>query len=280
MKKWRGGCLMLAEERENNIGSTKVVFVSSVLIISLIASSALAAPIYITPEYPDPELEISINAVGTPSEDSDQPYRWYWAYEDRFDISFELVLGSADIADGSDWTSVSSALGTWNVVPNASIISSLGGYDGDWGGDNGDNELAWVESGWTTIGGFGFSPSAIAVAVTWYYGDPTWIQVESDIFFNGEHFTWYTDTDDSGSEQEFVEHLALHELGHAFSLIDLYDSADVDRTMYGYSGNRDEDITLHPGDVAALEYAYPIPEPATICLFSLGALGLLRKRRT
>jgi hypothetical protein len=188
-------------------------------------------------------------------------------------------LGSSDISDGSAWTAVSSAIDTWDVVPNSSITSSLGGYDGDWGGLNGDNELAWIESSWTTIGDFGFSPSAIAVAVTWYYGDPTWIQVESDIFFNGENFTWYTDTDDSGSEQEFVEHIALHELGHAFSLKDLYSSDDADRTMYGYSGNRNEDITLHSGDVAALEYAYPIPEPATIALLGLGALSLIRRKK-
>jgi hypothetical protein len=255
----------------------RLVGILSVAVL-FIAGTALAAPMYVTPENPDPQIGISINAVGTLPEDSDLPFRWYWSYEDRFNINFESVLGSADITDGSDWTAVSSAINTWDIVPNSSITSSLGGYDGDWGGLNGDNELAWIENGWTTFAGFGFRSNAIAVTVTWYYPD-TLIQVESDIFFNGDNFTWYTDTDDSGSEREFVEHIALHELGHAFSLKDLYSSDDADRTMYGYSGNRNEDITLHSGDVAALEYAYPIPEPATICLLGLGALGLLKKRR-
>ena len=69
-------------------------------------------------------------------------------------------------------------------MPNASITSLLGGFDGDWGAQNGDNELSWVESSWTTIGNFGFSTGAIAVAVTWY-DSSTSVQVETDIFFNG-----------------------------------------------------------------------------------------------
>ena len=158
------------------------------------------------------------------------------------------------------------------------MSSSLNSYDGDWGASNGDNELAWVESGWTTVGGFGFSPLAIAVAVTWYDAD-TLVQAESDIFFNGQHFTWYTATDDSGSEEEFVEHIVLHELGHAFSLKDLYDLDDSVRTMYGSSGDRNEDITLHAGDIVALECAYPIPEPVTLALLLLGAVALLRRRK-
>ncbi len=162
--------------------------------------------------------------------------------------------------------------------PNTSITSSLNGWDGDWGGLNGDNELSWVETGWQSIGGFGLSPDAIGVAVTWYYTD-TLVQVESDIFFNDENFSWYTNTDDSGLEQEFVEHIVLHELGHGFSLADLYDPADADRTMYGYSEYRNEDVTLHAGDIAALEYAYPIPEPGVVLLVGLGGLALLRKRR-
>lgn len=261
-----------------NTNSKKPELIWSVLMVFMIVEAALAVPLYTTNQITNERIVVEIMHIGSAPEDSVKPYRWYWSYAERFPIEFESVTGSADIADGSDWQAVSSALDTWEAVPNASITSLLNSWDGDWGALNGDNELSWVEEGWQSIGGFGFSPSAIGVAVTWYYSD-TLIQIESDIFFNGENFTWYTATDDSGSEEEFVEHIALHELGHGFSLADLYDAADADRTMYGYSGYRNEDVTLHAGDIAALEYAYQIPEPGTILLLGLGGLALMKRCR-
>jgi len=258
------------------IKSIKLELILSVVMSFMILEITLASPVYQINEITDDQIAVNISQIGTVPEDSVYPFRWYWSYDDRFHIGFESVTGSYDIADGSDWQAVTSAINTWQAVPGASITSSLGSYDGDWGALNGDNELSWVESGWQTIGDFGFASNAIGVAITWYYSD-TFVQVETDIFFNGEFFTWYTDTDDSGSEQEYVEHIALHELGHGFSLADLYDSADADRTMYGISGFRNEDITLHPGDIAALEYAYPIPEPTTVLLLGLGTVALRRK---
>lgn len=258
--------------------STKLKLIWSVLMSFMILEVTLASPVYKINEITDDRIAVDVRQLGTGPEDSVLPYRWYWYYDDRFHIGFEFVMGSVNIGDGSDRGAVSSAINTWAAVPGSSITSSLHDYNGDWEGNNGDNEISWVEADWQTIGDFGFSPDAIGVAVTWYYSD-TKIQLETDIFFNGEFFTWYTDTDDSGSEQEFVEHIALHELGHGFSLADLYDSADVDRTMYGFSGFRNEDITLDPGDITALEYAYPIPEPGTVLLVGLGGLALMRKRR-
>jgi hypothetical protein len=245
--------------------------VSAVVLVLASASPLSAVPVYTVADLGD-DIGVIVSSIGTAAEDSAQDYRWYWDYEDLFEIDFEAVVGSADVTDGSDWTAVSNALNTWENVDLASIGNALVAYDNDWGALNGDNELGWIESGWNSLGGFGFSDTDIAVTVTWY-NTATLVQVESDVFFNGEDFTWYTSSDDSGAETQFVQAIALHELGHAFSLIDLYDTEDAARTMYGYSSNRDEDVTLAAGDEAALAFAYPVPVPATGALL-LGILGV------
>jgi hypothetical protein len=43
----------------------KRLILASVCVL-FVAGTALAAPIYVTPENPDPQIAISINAVGTP----------------------------------------------------------------------------------------------------------------------------------------------------------------------------------------------------------------------
>lgn len=272
--------MMISKKRYSDITSrTSQLAVVVHAIAGLTAPHAvLAVPIYSSQGSVNNDMSVAVTYVGAMPEDSVQPYRWYWTYEDRFPIEFEFVSGSDNITDGSDRDGIARALGTWNDVPDASITSSLDSFDGDWGAVNGDNELAWIESGWSMIGGFDFPSDAIAVAVTWH-NSSTMIQVESDIFFNGQNFSWYTDTDDAGWESQFVEHIALHELGHAFSLNDLYDVADADRTMYGYSTPRAEDITLNLGDMDALSYAYAVPEPATLWLLTLGSLVTARRHR-
>lgn len=256
----------------------KTILILSVLITTLIARSALAVPVYEVSENAGAGIGMSISAVGTVPSNSDQPFRWYWSYGSRSNINFEKAVSSADITDGSDWKAISSALNSWDIVPGASITSSLREFDGSWGARNGDNEIGWIENGWTSLGGFNLPKNAIAVALSWY-NTSTLIQTETDILFNGDNFSWYTNTDGSGSSKaQFVGHIALHELGHAFSLTDLYAPADFGRTMYGYSRSHNEDTTLLSGDMAALEYAYPVPEPMTITFFALAGLALAKRR--
>ncbi|MCK5344579.1 MAG: PEP-CTERM sorting domain-containing protein [Candidatus Heimdallarchaeota archaeon] len=220
-------------------------------------------------------ISVSTSYLSGPSA-SVEPYRWYWGMENQFPLSFELVVGSEDISDGSDFTSIDRALSTWSNVSGSSISASSSAYDGDWGALNDDNEIGWIESGWESD--YGYSPTVIALAHTWYYTD-TLEQIETDIMVNGDNFSWYTGTDDSGFEQFYVEHILLHELGHAFSLSDLYDAEDIDRTMYGYGGYRQEDTILHRGDELALAYAYAIPEPSMIFMFLFGIFSMLGFRK-
>ena len=52
--------------------------------------------------------------------------------------------------------------------------------------------------------------------------------------------------------------MGTHELGHSLSLGDLYNSADADKTMYGYaSSGETKKRTLHQDDIDGITYLYP-----------------------
>lgn len=97
----------------------------------------------------------------------------------------------------------------------------------------------------------------IAVTTVWGYfsGPPrTRELIEWDMLFN-ESFTW-GDADINSSVMD-LQNIATHELGHSAGMGDLYETACLEETMYGYSTEgeilkRD----LYTGDIKGIEELY------------------------
>jgi hypothetical protein len=100
----------------------------------------------------------------------------------------------------------------------------------------------------------GFAPlpeNQVGLAFYWYDAITGNI-VDTDIRLNSVH-PWST----NGAPDAFdVESIALHELGHALHLGDLYDSAKADRVMYGYTSHGKVKRSLHQGDKNGIASLY------------------------
>ena len=211
--------------------------------------------------------------------------------------SFSFAYGSKDISDGSDFESVRRAFGTWIDLPSSSIFASERALSGEpsFSPGNGQNEISWVgydREGvdiWHDV--LEFSSSTIAVVMTWYI-EQTGKVVERDMYFNDVDMSWFTDTD--GVVNGFyVEHIALHEVGHIYGLKDIYNpgqpgyeewmgEGNSSLAMYGYSHPANMGITLTAVDIEAMALAHPasLPEPRTAMLFGLmGGLIVVRTER-
>lgn len=97
------------------------------------------------------------------------------------------------------------------------------------------------------------TPGVLASNHFWY---STWTGeiADSDIKFN-TIYTWATD---GSLTAEDVQNVATHELGHSLSLKDLYNDADSDKTMYGYTSKGEtKQRTLTQDDMNGITYLYP-----------------------
>ncbi len=72
---------------------------------ALTGGIAWAAPIYnLTTQQQQDSSTLSVDYFYTNPvpEQNILPFRWYWSYEDRYDIDFEAVTGLADISNSSE----------------------------------------------------------------------------------------------------------------------------------------------------------------------------------
>jgi hypothetical protein len=104
---------------------------------------------------------------------------------------------------------------------------------------------------WQPIDG----PSGTLAETFYWYNPSTKLLIEFDIVFDVNE-TWST-TGEPGKYD--VQNVGTHEVGHTLMLEDLYDSADSEQTMYGYSSpGETKKRTLEAGDLAGLRYIYPM----------------------
>ena len=135
---------------------------------------------------------------------------------------------------------VDAAASTWSTA-SAFEMSDVGTTLTDAYTSNGTNEVFWSD---TELG-----PGVLAAAGIWYTGSTI---EEVDLGFNDSK-RW---GDGTGGTYD-VQSIALHELGHALNLRDLYGNDDAPKTMYGYGGGGGQKRNLHASDIAGAQWIYP-----------------------
>ncbi len=145
-----------------------------------------------------------------------------------------------------EWQAVINAMQTWNDVDNANFYFEYGGLTNatNWG-YNYHNEIMWVN----------YDTGSIATCGRWLNSSTGEI-IETDIVFNDYYCAWSASGSPSSSQYD-VQDIATHELGHCLCLLDLYGTADSEKTMYGY-GNTSETkkCTLATEDIAGIQWIY------------------------
>ncbi len=203
--------------------------------------------------------------------------------------SYSFRNGAFGISDGSDFDAVRSAFETWTGQPGLSLRAVEIDQKGKFvpGRMNYQNDISWIgptagdPNPWKHA--LNLPDEMLAVVMVWT--EPrTHCVLERDLYFNDVTICWRTESDGAEIGGYFVEHIALHEIGHLFGLPDVYDpgqpgweewmgSENRALTMYGYSSWQDETVVLHPADVAAMALLHSAgtPEPGSFGLWGLAA---------
>ena len=178
-------------------------------------------------------------------------------------FAFEVSTTSAGVdilwaADGATYsinssggpsgniTALQAAMQTWTDVPSSSFVFVYSGTTSNTahGANDGQNIV--------TFGPMGTN-GTLAENRFWFYTSSGNL-IDSDIKFN----TSYNWAADGRAGSYDIQNVGTHELGHSLSLGDLYNSADADKTMYGYaSSGETKKRTLHQDDIDGVTYLYP-----------------------
>jgi len=142
-------------------------------------------------------------------------------------------------------SAIQAAMQTWTDVTTSSFVFIYGGTTTStaYGSNDGINIV--------TFGPMGTN-GTLAENYFWYNSTSGQFK-DTDIRFNTSYL-WAT----NGSLIAYdVQDVGTHELGHSLCLDDLYDSADSEKTMYGYvSAGETKKRTLDQDDIDGITYLY------------------------
>lgn len=154
---------------------------------------------------------------------------------------------------------IQASMQTWTDVLTSSFNFIYSGTttNTSYGSNDGENIVCFGSMGAT---------GTLAENTFWFYTS-SGSMIDSDIKFNTS-YTWST----SGASGAYdIQNVGTHEFGHSLSLADLYNAADSEKTMYGYSSTGEtKKRTLHQDDIDGITYLYPdnIPPTGTITINS------------
>ncbi|NLS75965.1 MAG: matrixin family metalloprotease [Chloroflexi bacterium] len=205
-------------------------------------AASLAAAVDLEMAGPGPELE------------ADLSYRWlghHWPGDNPMGEPFLIYENTADcVGEGA---AIRAAAQTWSEAPGAAFSFVYGGAaTAPVPSMDNKNVVRWDELG---------SSGPVGSAYIWYYA--TSMEVfEADMVLN-DYWSWSA-APTCPVDRVDVQNVLAHELGHWVGLKDLYETADAEKTMYGYSyWGEVQKRTLHEDDIAGLQAIYPAP-PAMI----------------
>ncbi len=252
---------------------------ATVALLLMLATPAVAAPPTDNPGKGPPELGkivfVHYGKEFAPGKPASTPgggntlYSYskiHWADNN---VSYEINPSGNPITDGTDATTgITTAFQTWQNDPNSNInficrntSSSISP------GINATSPDHQNVVGWTDLGAN--YPDAIAVTVVWYTVGGKLI-VDCDTALNkSPKFAWTQATITNDPNTTLItDHLSLydvdvqnimaHESGHWLMLNDLYTSAAIEQTMYGYASDCElKKRSLESGDLAGVHKIYP-----------------------
>lgn len=157
---------------------------------------------------------------------------------------------------------VQASFQTWEDDPGSYMDYTYMGTTARGNESDGYNVVSWQ-----SIDGLGRT----LALTTYWYDTSTKLMTEFDIVFDKDE-TWST-TGEPGKYD--VQNVGTHEAGHTLVLEDLFDLADSEQTMYGYSApGETKKKTLEAGDLAGIRHIYPMPKPVYTITTSIAGLQI------